>query len=313
LTNGCNNFRLKKKLLIVVAGPTAVGKTKVAIDLAIHYKCPVISFDSRQVYAEMCIGNARPTAAELEQAPHYFIGTHSVQNVFTSGMYETEALQKLEEIFQYHDYCVAVGGSGLYINALCYGIDEIPTSEEVRNQLIERWQNEGLETLKQEVLQADPEFYHSADMKNPRRVIRALEVFQVSGKPYTWYRKNQAKPRNFETAWLGLNLERELLNQRINDRVDQMIEAGLVDEVNQLSAYQHLKALKTVGYQELFDFINGDLSLDRAIELIKRNSRNYAKKQLVWFKKNPAITWFRPTDTDGMRKTVDEKFLQINF
>jgi tRNA dimethylallyltransferase len=304
---------LKKKLLIVIAGPTAVGKTKAAIDLAVHYRCPIISFDSRQVYAEMSIGTAKPTPYELKQAQHYFIGTHAIQNVYTSGMYEVEALQKLDEIFAQHDRCIAVGGSGLYINALCFGIDEIPTDEEVRNRLIERWQTEGLEILQLEVLQADPDFYHSSDMKNPRRVIRALEVFQVSGKPYTWYRKNQAKPRNFEMAWFGLHLERDVLNQRINNRVDHMVAAGLVEEVNQLSAYQHLKALKTVGYQELFDFINGDSSLERAIDLIKRNSRNYAKKQVAWFKKNPAMTWFRPTDIDAIIKVADEKFLQINF
>jgi len=261
----------------------------------------------------MSIGTAKPGQSELSRAQHYFIDSHSIQNVYNSGQFETEGLKKLEEIFNEHEYCIAVGGSGLYINALCYGIDEIPTNNEIKNLLIERWQNEGLEILQEQLLKVDPEFYHDADIKNPRRVIRALEVYETSGKPYSFYRKNQPKPRDFETIWFGLNLPREILFERIHKRVDQMIEDGLVDEVNKLSAFQHLKALNTVGYSELFDFINGDISLEKAIELIKRNSRHYAKKQVVWFKKNNEIQWVKPSEVDEMISKINQKFLQINF
>ena len=304
---------MKKKLLIVIAGPTAAGKTAAAICIANHYYCPILSFDSRQFYRELNIGTARPSAAELEMATHYFIGTHSIHNTYTSGKFEVEALQKLNEIFEHHDYCVAVGGSGLYINALCYGIDEIPGSETVRNRLIERWQHEGLEALQREVERTDPEFFKSADMKNPRRVIRALEVFEVSGKPYSFFRKNQSKSRAFETIWFGLNPGRTVLNERINMRVDEMMQAGLLDEVQELRPFQHLKALKTVGYQELFDFINGKISLEAAIEQVKRNTRNYAKKQVVWFKKNNEITWLESCEINKIISGVDQKFIEINF
>jgi len=300
-------------LLIVVAGPTAVGKTKVAIQLAQQYKCPILSFDSRQFYKEMNIGTAKPNDHELKSAPHYFINSHSIKNVYTSGKFETEALALLDQIFSTHDTCIAVGGSGLYINALCFGIDEIPTDEKIRQELISRWQNEGIEILQQEVLQIDPEFYNSADMKNPRRVIRALEVYAVSGKPYSFYRKNQAKKREFDTIWFGLTIEKEILFNQINQRVDAMMNQNLLEEVKNLIPFQHLKSLKTVGYQELFSYLNGEISLERAIELIKRNTRNYAKKQLVWFKKNPAIIWVNPNDVDDIILKINDKILKINF
>jgi tRNA dimethylallyltransferase len=300
----------RKKLLVIIAGPTAVGKTAFAIELATHFNIPIISFDSRQFYREMEIGTAKPSALELEQAEHHFINTLSIHDRYTSGLFETDALNKLNELYQNHEIVIAVGGSGLYINALCYGIDDIPTDESVRQKLIERWQNEGLEKLQQEVLEIDPEFYTSSDMQNPRRVIRALEVFEVSGKPYSYYRKNQNKERFFETLWIGLDLEREVLFDRINNRVDQMLQHGLVEEVKELNKFKGLKALKTVGYQEFFDYLEGKHTFERAVELVKRNSRVFAKKQLVWFKRNAEITWLNSQNIDQAIELIHQKIIK---
>lgn len=289
------------KKLIIVAGPTAIGKTSLSIQLAQHFNCPIISFDSRQFYKEMSIGTAKPSKEELAAAKHYFIDSHSVKNIYTAGKYETEALAKLDEIYTTNDYCIAVGGSGLYINALCYGIDEIPTNPEIREKLIARWKNEGLEILVEEVKQVDPDFFSTGDMKNPRRVVRALEVYNTSGKPYSYYRLNQNKPRKFNTLWIGLKMPREVLFERINQRVDDMITAGLVEEAKNLLHLKKLKALNTVGYQELFEYFDGNATLDAAIEQIKRNTRHFAKRQDVWFNKNVEIQWI---DTDYLANSL---------
>lgn len=281
------------KKLIIIAGPTAIGKTSLSIQLAQKYNCPIISFDSRQFYKEMSIGTAKPSNDELAAAEHYFINSHSVKNIYTAGKFETEALAKLDEIFKSQDYCIAVGGSGLYINALCYGIDEIPTNPEIRDKLIVRWKTEGLESLVNEVKKVDLDFFSTADMKNPRRVVRALEVFYTSGQPYSNFRLNQSKKRNFDTLWIGLKMERNLLNERINSRVDKMIEEGLIDEVKSLVSLKEMKALNTVGYRELFDFFEGKYTKEEAIEQIKRNTRHFAKRQDVWFNKNTDIQWVK--------------------
>ncbi|MBI3135303.1 MAG: tRNA (adenosine(37)-N6)-dimethylallyltransferase MiaA [Bacteroidetes bacterium] len=303
----------KKKLLVVIAGPTAVGKTAVSLTLANHFNAPILSFDSRQFYREMTIGTAKPDASELKKAEHYFIDSLSIHDRYTSGQFELDALQKLNELFEQNEVVIAVGGSGLYINALCYGIDEIPTSETVRLKLIERWKKEGLEKLQQEVKSVDPDFYAISDMQNPRRVIRALEVFEVSGNPYSHYRKNQAKNRDFETLWLGLNLEREALFNQINQRVDLMLQKGLPDEVRSLEPFKELKALKTVGYQEFFDYFDGKHSFERAVDLVKRNTRVFAKKQIAWFSRNSELTWYLPTDTTRMIQSIEQKIHEINF
>ena len=289
------------KKLIIVAGPTAIGKTSLSIQLAQHYNCPITSFDSRQFYKEMSIGTAKPSIEELNAAEHFFINSHSIQKIYTAGKFETEALAKLDEIFVKHEYCIAVGGSGLYINALCYGIDEIPTNPEIREKLIQRWKTEGLEILVEEVKSVDPDFFAIADMKNPRRVVRALEVYLASGLPYSHFRLNQSKPRNFDTVWIGLKMERDLLFERINLRVDKMIESGLVEEAKSLFEYRNLKALNTVGYQELFDFFEDKYTLTDAIEQIKRNTRQFAKRQEVWFNKNTEIQW---VDSDYRKKSI---------
>ncbi|NOQ72684.1 MAG: tRNA (adenosine(37)-N6)-dimethylallyltransferase MiaA [Crocinitomix sp.] len=285
------------KKLIIVAGPTAVGKTAMSIELAQHYNCPIISFDSRQFYREMSIGTAKPTPEELSQAEHHFIGNLSIHDHYTAGIYEREALEKLDSIFRTNDYCIAVGGSGLYIDALAFGIDDIPSDPEVRAKFIARWETEGLEVLQKEVLAVDPDFYHASDMQNSRRVIRALEVYAITGKPYTELRKKQPKQRPFEMYWVGLNLEREVLFDRINRRVDIMLEMGLETEVKSLYEHKEVKALNTVGYRELFSSMNGEYSREKAVELIKRNTRYYAKRQITWFKKNELVNWYMPHET----------------
>ena len=285
-----------EKTLIIIAGPTAVGKTALSIQLAQHFNCPIISFDSRQFYDEMAIGTAKPTPEELAQAEHHFIGNLSIEDKYTAGMYEQEALAKLTELFKSNDYCIAVGGSGLYIDALAFGIDDIPADEAIRIKLQNRWETEGLEALQKEVLAIDPDFYHESDMMNPRRVVRALEVYEITGKRYSELRKRSPKSRNFKMFWVGLNLEREELFERINKRVDIMMNEGLEAEVKALYPKRDRKALKTVGYRELFSFLDGEHSKERAVELIKRNTRQYAKRQITWFKKNELVNWFRPED-----------------
>ncbi len=297
---------MKQKTLIVIAGPTAVGKTSLSIDLAQHYHCPIISFDSRQFYREMSIGTAKPNAEELSQAEHHFINSHTIKERYTAGMYETEALAKLDELFQTHDICIAVGGSGLYINALCYGIDDIPADDKIRAELKDQWEREGLEVLQEEVLKVDPEFYHASDMKNPRRVMRALEVYKITGLPYSSFRNNKPKTRPFQSYWIGLNSDIQELYERINQRVDVMVDEGLIEEVEGLFPQRECKALKTVGYQELFDFFEGNIDQEKAIELIKRNSRHYAKRQITWFKKNQDVNWFTLDEKEKMLEKINE-------
>lgn len=298
-----------KPLLIVVCGPTAIGKTTTAIRLANQFHCPILSFDSRQFYRELRIGNARPTEQELEQAEHHFIANRSIHEVYTAGMFETDALNRLDDLFQTNKYCIAVGGSGLYINALCHGIDAIPSDEKFREELENRWKNEGLEVLQKEVLQIDPHFYAAADMQNPRRVMRALEAYHLTGIPYSEQRKDAKKERPFQTIWIGLEIERELLFDRINLRVDEMMENGLLEEARALYPHRHLKSLKTVGYRELFDHFDGEYELEEAIRLIQRNSRRYAKQQVGWFRKNTDVHWFKPSETERMISLLRENFM----
>lgn len=297
---------MTKKQLLIIAGPTAVGKTALSIRLAQHFNCPILSFDSRQFYTEMSIGTAKPTAEELSQAEHYFIGNLSIADHYTAGIYEREALEKLNTVFKHHDFCVAVGGSGLYIDALAFGIDDIPSNIEVRTALQKRWKKEGLEVLQNELLAIDPDFYHASDMKNPRRVVRALEVFEITGKTYTALRKKTPKKRPFEMHWIGLNMERELLFERINKRVDIMMEQGLEEEARSLFPRRNLKPLKTVGYRELFSYFDETHDKSKAIELIKRNTRHYAKRQITWFKKNALVNWYLPTETDKIIQEINK-------
>ena len=299
-----------QKTLIAVVGPTAVGKTSLAIGLAKKYETEIISADSRQFYRELNIGTAKPTADELAQVKHHFIDSHSIEEEYSAGDFERAGLAKLNELFLKHDKVVAVGGSGLFVRALCEGLDDLPKAPvAVRAALNEALEKQGLAYLQQELKKIDPVYYQQADLGNPQRVIRALEVFQASGNPISYYLTNQAgkKNRNFQIITIGLNMPRESLYNRINQRVELMIQQGLLKEVQELIPFQEKPALLTVGYAELFQYLAGEITLQRAIELIKQNSRRYAKRQITWFKKYGNTHWFEPTQMQEIIAYIDQQ------
>ncbi|MDR2562799.1 MAG: tRNA (adenosine(37)-N6)-dimethylallyltransferase MiaA [Prevotellaceae bacterium] len=280
---------------MVLVGPTGVGKTDLSIRLAKRLGAEIVSADSRQFYRETAIGTAPPSKEQLSIVPHHFVGTRSVIDDYTAGKYELDALPLIETLIARDGRALMVGGSGLYIDAVCRGIDEIPaTDPELRNSVIRRFESEGIENMRLELMRRDPAVCKTIDLRNPQRVMRALEVCLTTGKPYSELRQNFAKHRNFETRTAGLCMDREELYQRINARVDGMIEAGLVQEAHRLYPLRECNALKTVGYRELFDYFDGKIPLDEAIRLIKRNTRHYAKRQLSWFARYPNIRWFSP-------------------
>jgi len=278
--------------LIVIEGPTASGKTAAAIQLAKHYNTVIVSADSRQFYREMSIGTAKPSDEELAAAPHYFINSLSITETFTAGDYETQCLALLDDLFKIHDKVILVGGSGLFIKAVCEGFDKFPDAKPgVRDKLNKELDEQGIAGLQEKLKIADPEYYKEVDLNNPQRIIRALEVFETSGKPFSSYRKSSANNRPFRIIKLGLSLPREILYQRINQRVDDMIKQGLVEEVKSLLPFRHLNALNTVGYSELLDYFDGETDLNTAIELVKQNTRRFAKRQMTWFGKDKEIKW----------------------
>ncbi len=286
---------MQKKKVIIVEGPTAVGKTGVAIRLALHFKTVIISADSRQCYKEMNIGVARPSVEELDTVPHYFIATHSVAEEVNAATFENYALNLLNELFLNHDVVIMAGGTGLYIKAFCEGLDNIPEiPAAVRETIVRNYEEKGLHWLQQQVQQADPEFYSSGEIQNPQRLMRALEVVQHAGQSILNFRKGEKKQRNFEIIKIGLEQPREILVENINKRVDEMIQHGLVAEVKSLLPYRNLNALNTVGYSEIFEYLDGKLSLPEAVERIKINTRQYAKRQMTWFKKDKEVKWFSP-------------------
>ncbi len=285
----------RSKTIIIIVGPTAVGKTTFALDVAKLLNTEIISADSRQCYKELNIGVAKPSVDELQQVKHHFINSHSVQEEVNAVVFEHYALNAAEEIFRSKDVAVMVGGTGLYIKAFADGLDDIPAvNEDLRQQIIDQYEQNGLEWLQNEVLQKDPEFWAVAEQHNPQRLMRALEVKESTGNSITEFRKGEKQDRPFNIIKIGLELPREELYNRINIRVDQMIEQGLLQEANELLPLRHLNALQTVGYKELFDHFDRNISLEKAIEDIKKNSRHYAKRQLTWFRKDQDISWFSP-------------------
>lgn len=279
-------------LLIVIAGPTASGKTAAAIEVAKHFKTVVVSADSRQFYREMSIGTAKPSTDELAAVKHYFIDSLSITETYTAGDYEKQCLELLTELFKVHDVVVLAGGSGLFIKAVCEGFDEFPdVAPDVRNRLNNELDNNGLSYLQEKLKTADPDYYKQVDINNPQRVIRALEIFESTGKQYSSFRKSAGNKRPFRIVKFGLNLPREVLYNRINQRVDVMVQQGLVEEVKSLLPYRHLNALNTVGYSELFDYFDGKTDQHTAFELIKQNTRRFAKRQMTWFGKDKEIVW----------------------
>lgn len=273
------------KELTIIVGPTAVGKTDYSISLAKSLGSPIISCDSRQIFKEMKIGTAPPSEEQLSAVKHYFIFSHSVKDHYTAGKYEIEALSLLEELFKTHDSLVMVGGSGLYVDALCKGLDDFPEADQqLRASLMERLEKEGLESLRMELKRLDPESYETIDIANRQRVVRALEVNLMTGRKFSSFKSGVVKQRPFDIKKICLTRPREELYQRINRRVDVMMDMGLVDEVKSLSEYRGMPALKTVGYREIFDYLDGKTSLKEAVELIKRNTRHFAKRQLTWWR-----------------------------
>ena len=279
------------KKLIVVLGPTAIGKTAYAVALAKSLGTEIISADSRQIFKELDIGVARPSEAELNTVVHHFVASASITEDYSAGRFEREALERLTDLFDRYDTVVCCGGSMLYIDALVEGMDDLPGDKSVREQWIQRFNEEGLETLQHELLQVDPEYYSQVDLCNPHRIIRALEVATVSGRPYSSLRTAQGKKRNFEVNKIGLELPREELYKRIDARVAGMMGRGLVQEALQLLPHRHLQALNTVGYKEMFDYFDGRYSLDDAVAKIQQHTRNFAKRQLTWWKRQSDIKW----------------------
>ena len=274
-----------KKNLFIIQGTTASGKTSLAIDLAKHFSCPIISADARQFYKEMSIGTAKPSPSELNAAKHFLINTHSIHKEYTVAQYEQEASTLLKELFTQNDHVVLVGGSGLFVDALIFGFDDLPTNKDVQDRLQEDLSVHGLPYLLNQLKIADPICYDSIDIANSRRVLRALEVIELTGEKYSALKTGQRKNNDFNTFRFTIEWQRDLLYKRIEDRVDLMLQAGLLEEAKELHPYKDLKALNTVGYSELFDFFDGITPLDKATELIKQHTRNYAKRQLTWLRR----------------------------
>jgi tRNA dimethylallyltransferase len=296
---------MQSKTCIVVAGPTAVGKTDTAIELARHFNTSIISADSRQCYKELNIGVAKPDASQLNAVPHYFINSHSIVEEVNAATFEAYALNAADEIFKSSDYAIVVGGTGLYIKAFCEGMDEIPSIPPViRQQIIQDYGQFGLGWLQEEVRVNDPRYYESGETNNPQRLMRALEVKRFTGASITSFQKASKKERSFQIIKTALELPRETLYYNINTRVDQMLNKGLLEEVKALLPYAHYNALQTVGYQEIFEYLQGKTSLDTAIDHIKKHTRHYAKRQLTWFKKDLSYQWFAAGDRQALLEYV---------
>lgn len=302
--------------LIVITGPTAVGKTQLCLDIARHFDIPIINADSRQIYKELSIGTAKPTAEELQQVKHYFVGTLSLQDYYSASLFESQVMELLGTLFKHNDYALMAGGSMMYIDAVCDGIDDIPTiDDDTRATMKRRLAEEGLQKLCEELRLVDPEYYEIVDRQNPKRVVHALEICTMTGRTYTSFRKRSQKTgdrsqetgdrsqkRPFRIVKIGLNRDREELYSRINARVDKMMQQGLLKEAESLYPLRDLNALNTVGYKELFEYFSGRWSLEEAVERIKGNTRRYARKQLTWYKKDPQIRWFHP---DQKKEIID--------
>ncbi len=297
-----------KPTLIVLIGPTGIGKTDLSLNIAEHYNTEIISADSRQLYADLKIGTAAPTPEQLARVKHHFVGTLQLTDYYSAAQYEAEVMKKQDELFKRHNVIVLTGGSMMYVDAVCKGIDDIPTvDEETRKTLMQHYENVGLERLCAELKILDPEYYDIVDKKNPKRVIHALEICYMTGQTYTSFRTSQTKERPFNIIKVGLRREREELYARINKRVDIMMEDGLLEEAKSVYQYKNLNSLNTVGYKEMFKYLDGEWELPFAIEKIKQNSRIYSRKQVTWFKRDTDITWFHPDDTDNIMSFIEER------
>ena len=296
-----------KKYLVVIGGATASGKTGLAIEVAKYFKTAIISADSRQFYREMSIGTAKPTATELAAAPHHFVGNLSIHDYYSVGDFERAALVVLDSIFEKNNVAVMVGGTGLFLRAVCEGLDEFPNIPlSIRQYFEDLYTNEGIEPLQKLLQTVDYQYFAEVDLQNPMRLTRALAVWKTSGKPYSSFKTQSKKARNFEPIYIATDIERTILYDRINKRVDAMISDGLVEEAAHLLPFRHLNALQTVGYQELFDHFDGKMTLEEAIDKVKQHSRNYAKRQTTWFRKEAHWQRFDPSDTEGVISKIKE-------
>ena len=293
------------KILIILLGPTGIGKTDLSIQIAEQLDTEIISCDSRQFYSEMNIGTAVPSTEQLSRIRHHFIQHISIETFYSSSLFEKDVISLCNRFFEYNDMLIMTGGSGMYIDAVCKGIDDIPdTDPEIRQKYQKKYQEEGIESIRADLRILDPDHYRLVDLRNPKRILRALEVYETTGRPYSSFLQGNKNPRDFNILKIGLQRSREELYSRINDRVDLMMKMGLKDEVKKLLPFRNLNALNTVGYKELFKYFDQDVSLDKAIELIKRNSRRYAKRQITWWARDKEINWFHPDDMDGIMKVV---------
>ena len=293
--------------LVVITGPTAVGKTALCIKLAKHYGIPIINADSRQIYRELRIGTASPSDEQLREVKHYFVGSIGIDDYYNASLYEQDVLRVLDEQFCHSPIQLLTGGSMMYIDAVCNGIDDIPTiRDDIRNEMKRRYAEEGLETLCADLQRLDPEHYAVVDRKNYRRVIHALEICYQTGQTYTSFRKQERKQRPFRIVKIGLNRERDELYQRINSRVDQMMTEGLLDEARSLYDKRSNNALNTVGYKEMFTYLDSTWTLDEAIERMKGNTRRYARKQLTWFRRDTEMQWFHPKQQEDILNYISK-------
>lgn len=295
------------KTLFVLSGPTAVGKTELSLRLAEHLACPILNADSRQMFRDLPIGTAAPSAEEQARVPHYFVGNLGLEDYYSAARYEEESLALMEMLFQTHDHLLMSGGSMMYVDAVCKGIDDFPTiSAEVRAEVLARFENEGLDRMLAELRLADPVYYAEVDLRNHKRVVHALEVIYQSGKPFSSFRTGQRKERPFRVVHIGLERPRPELFDRINRRTTLMVEAGFIEEARRVMPYRHFNSLNTVGYKEIFQYLDGEWELDFALDRIRKNTRVYAKKQMTWLAKNPEIRWFHPDDVEAIWQYVDE-------
>jgi tRNA dimethylallyltransferase len=301
---------LEKPTLIVILGPTGVGKTSISLRLAELFGCPIVSSDSRQLFRELKIGTAAPTEEELGRVKHYFIGSHSILDEYSAGQYELDTLNLLDELFKTTKIALLVGGSMMYIDAVCNGMDDIPTVDaETRQFWVKEYENKGLEFIQSELKRLDPKHFEEVDIQNHKRVLHALEICTITGKPFSDIRTGQKKERPFNILKIGLTRPREELYERINERVEQMMADGLLDEAKQFYRYRQLNTLNTVGYKELYEYMDGNWSLEFAVNMIKQDSRRYAKRQMTWFNRDKEVYWFHPNDEERIIDFVKSNFL----
>ena len=304
---------MNKPSLIILIGPTGVGKTELSLSIAERYKTDIVSADSRQLYADLKIGTAAPTTDQLARVNHHFVGTLKLTDYYSAAQYEAEVIKKLDELFKKHEVVLLTGGSMMYVDAVCKGIDDIPTVDnETRELMMKRYEEEGLERLCAELKLLDPEYYAQVDLKNPKRVIHALEICYMTGKTYTSFRTQTKKERPFNIIKVGLRRDREELYNRINRRVDIMMEDGLLDEARSVYEFKSLNSLNTVGYKEMFNYLDGVWELPFAIEKVKQNSRIYSRKQMTWFKRDEEIAWFHPDQHDEIFAYIDKRLSAVN-